>query len=309
MHLESLRPGDIVDLVAPASKCSKAELAQGVRAIRELGLVPRVPKDIFAKSILFSNSDEKRLAQLRRALYATDSKMIWCVRGGYGVIRLVPEMMKWKKPKKAKLVWGYSDITTLHLHLNQQWGWPTVHGPQVDRFGRGVIKGAELKLIHGILFGDIDEIDYPKLRPLNSAARKAGKISGVVVGGNMAVLQSAMGTPSQLKTTGKILFFEDISERPHRVDRMLTQFVQAGWFKSARAVVFGDFVNNDTKDLRDIWQDVIPRFAEAQKIPVLRGLPSGHNPKCQWPLPFNSSAVLFTGTSGHLMVKSPVEMA
>lgn len=306
MKLKALQAGDVVDLVAPGSSCSKQELAQGVRAIMELGLVPRVPKDIFGKMLLFANSDEKRLEQLRKAVYASDSKMIWCVRGGYGAIRLMPSILKWRKPKQSKIFLGYSDITTLHQHFNLNWDWPTIHGPLVDRFGRGAVVGRERSLLLGLLFGKLKNIEYPGLEPLNSSARQTRIHRAPVLGGNMAVLQSGLGTPSALDPRGALLFFEDIGERPHRVDRMLVQFEQAGWFKAARGVVFGDFIVKDNADRREIWTDVIPRFAKAQKIPVLRGLPVGHDPKRQWPLPFNTEATLSTGRVGHLNVRSPV---
>ncbi len=308
MQLEALQPGDIVDLVAPASACSRSDLDQGICAIRELGLIPRVPKNIFAKSVLFSNSDERRLEQLRVALYARDSKLIWCIRGGYGVLRLMPEILRWRPPQHRKLVLGYSDITTLHQHLNQQWNWPSLHGPLVDRLGRGAIKGSERRYLLGLLFGRVDQICFHNLKPLNAQAKASRVIRGKVLGGNMAVLQSGLGTPSAMDPRGTILFFEDIGERPHRMDRMLTQFEQVGWFRNARAVVLGDFILGESKDRRNLWKDVIPRFAEAQKIPVLCGLPVGHSSRRQWPLPLNTWAELALGVRGQLTVKSPVRL-
>jgi muramoyltetrapeptide carboxypeptidase len=306
MELAALQTGDVVDLVAPGSSCSRRELADSVRAVMELGLVPRVPKEIFGDTLLFSNRDRQRLLHLRQAIYASDSKMIWCVRGGYGAIRLMPSILKWKRPTRAKIFLGYSDITTLHQHFNQHWDWPTIYGPNVDRLGRGNVKGRERSLLLGLLFGRIDNVDYKDLRPLNAAARSGRTLRAPVVGGNMAVLQSGLGTPSVLDPRGCILFFEDVGERPHRVDRMLAQFEQAGWFKGARAVVFGPFILKDHADRRDVWIDVIPRFAKVQKIPVVCGLPVGHDPKRQWPLPFNGEATLSTGRVCRLNVDNPV---
>src|SRR5690348_1463591 len=119
MRLQPIEPGAIVDIVAPASKCSNQELRRAIKALREMGLSPRAPKDLFARSVLFSNSDEQRLAQFKRAIYARDSRLIWCVRGGYGAIRLMPQIHRWPKPRLAKILLGYSDITSLHVYLNQ----------------------------------------------------------------------------------------------------------------------------------------------------------------------------------------------
>jgi len=111
----------------------------------------------------------------------------------------------------------------------------------------------------------------------------------------MAVLQSGLGTPSALRPKGGILFLEDIGERPHRVDRMLTQMRQAGWFEHCRAVLLGNFLLESAKDRRGIWQDVIPRFASELKIPLLAGMPVGHGDGWQRTLPLNTPCRLRLG--------------
>jgi len=307
--LEPVRQGDIVDVVAPASRCAPAELKNAVRLLLEMGLVPRVPKDLFAKSLLFSNSDEVRLRHLRKALYAPDSSFVWCVRGGYGALRLMPEISKWRRPSRAKIFLGYSDITTLHAHFNQKWGWPTLHGPLLDRFGRQAMSPGEHRQLFGMLFGEVAVTEFFKLQPMNMAARRSGAVRGPIVGGNLTVLQSGLGTSSSLRGGGHILFLEDTGERPHRVDRMLSQFAQAGMFKGVRAVVLGYFQLSDVKDRRGLWNDVLPRFASSMKIPVLSGLPVGHNQDKQYTLPFNTPAVLSLGRAPHLLVKSGIAPA
>ena len=127
--LAAVSKGDIVDVIAPASPCLPADLERGLAAARALGLEPRVPRHFFAKSMLFANTDQKRLEHLRAAVYAADSKLIWCVRGGYGSIRLLDAMARWPRPKRPKILLGYSDVTTLHAFVNQRWGWPSLHGP------------------------------------------------------------------------------------------------------------------------------------------------------------------------------------
>lgn len=304
--LSALRPGDIVDVVAPASRCTDQELRHGLKALEKAGLVPRVPKRLFAPSRLFSNSDEIRLEHLRRALYAPDSKMIWCVRGGYGSLRLIPQLLKWPQPRQKKIFLGYSDITTLHMFLNQQWKWPTLHGQMLERFGGSKMSVRERQHLLSILFGKRNEVDYGPLTPLNSAARRSRQIRGRVSGGNLAVVVSSLGTPAEYAPPSEILFFEDIGERPHRVDRMLSQMQQSGKFKKAKAIVFGYFMLDQARDRRDLWNDVIPRFASSMKIPVLKGLPVGHNWEKQAPLPFQTPAVLVTGQKGRLIVQSGI---
>jgi muramoyltetrapeptide carboxypeptidase len=260
---------------------------------------------IFGRSKLFAQSDEERLKQLKAALLAKDSDAIWCARGGYGSLRLLPELAKLKRPKKFKWLLGYSDITTLHLFLNSKWGWPTLHSPNLDRFGRGAALMQEVIELNSILFNQEVYLAH-KLTPLNAAAKKKTTLKGSIVGGNMACLQASFGTPWGMAPQKRILFFEDISERPHRMDRMFTQMGQAGLFNKAQAVVFGDMTGLSNMDERLLWNDVIARFAASQKIPVLRGVRAGHG-KLQRTIPFLTDATLHLGTAAKLeMTLKPV---
>lgn len=307
MPIEPVKRGDLVDIVAPASRCRLSELKDGLRALESLGLKPRVPKGLFAPSVLFSNSDQMRFKQLKKALYAPDSKLIWCVRGGYGALRLIPELSRLKPPAQPKMFLGYSDITTLHSFLNQEWGWPTLHGPMLERFGRGVMPLGERQELLDILFGRQSSVEFSKLEPLNATARRSHLIRSTVVGGNMAVLQSSLGTRQAFEPKGRIVFFEDIGERPHRVDRMLTQFEQAGCFKNVKAVVFGHFLLGKALDRKHLWSDVMERFAKAQKFPVLKGLKVGHHAKFQRTLPLNTRAELSLGKVAQLKVFTGIQ--
>ncbi len=300
-----LEVGDVVDIIAPASACKVSELKGAVRFLKGMGLKPRYSSNIFLpRPDLFAQSDAIRFLQLKKALLAPDSKAIWCVRGGYGALRLLPELQKVKRPKSSKLFIGYSDITTLHGFLNSQWHWPTMHGPLLDRFGRGGNLPQETKEIFGMLFGQLSAVEFSNLKPMNRAARSSKIVRGKVVGGNLAVLQSSLGTPWQVLPHGHIVFFEDRGERPHRMDRMLTQMAQAGYFARARAVVFGDIIVSDRKDQRLLWRDVLPRFAESLKIPVLYGLKSGHG-AVQRPVPLMTPTELFLSPRGSsLMIAS-----
>lgn len=301
---QPLAPGDVVDIVAPAWACSKAELRGAVAFVKSLGLIPRYDQKIFGNSPLFAQTDAERLRQLSRALTAKDSRAVWCVRGGYGAIRLLPALQRLKAPKVAKLFIGYSDITTLHQFLGQQWHWPTVHGPLLDRFGRGDNQPRETRDLVNLIFGRQTELRFAGLKPLNGQARRARVVRGQVVGGNLATLQSSLGTPWAALPQDRIVFFEDTGERPHRVDRMLTQMQQAGYFNKVRAVIFGPLLIG-SKDRRLLWDDVVRRFAEGSSFPVLKGMPSGHGNK-QRPLPLLTEAHLQLGRQGTLRVHTGV---
>lgn len=295
---QPLRPGDIIDFVAPGSACSHAELLGAAQFIRSLGFKPRYARDIFTeKSPILSSTDQRRFRHLKKALLAKDSRVIWCLRGGYGSLRLLPELTRLSKPKNMKLIVGYSDITTLHNYVNFFWQWPSLHGPLLDRFAGGRHQAKELQMIKDMLLGQKSGFNYPKLKPMNVAARKSKNIRSTIVGGNQAVLQSSLGTPWQVNPDDKILFLEDIGEKAHRVDRMLVQMSQAGYFAKAKAIVFGDYVYPSSKDRLRIWNLAIKPFAEQCKVPVLRGLPCGHG-KTQLPLPFFTPAELKLSPAG-----------
>lgn len=304
-----LKEGDTVDLVSPGFACTQEELQGALHFLARWGLEPRVPKKIFGKDVLCSNHDEARLKHLKDALASEDSKAIWCVRGGYGSIRLVPELAKMKRPKGApKLFIGLSDITTLHVFLNQEWGWPTVHGPLLDRLGRGAAKPPYVREMKKLVFGDFDSISFDKLKPMNAQARKTGTVRGPVSGGNLITLQSSIGTKAEWDTSDKILFFEDIGERGYRVDRVLEHFRQLGCFERARAVVFGEFTGGLETDGKTKVPAVLQRFAGDVKIPVLSGVRSGHG-LIQRPVPLGTSSELHLGSNARLVCETGVDVS
>lgn len=312
---EPWQSGEVVEVIAPASACARDELRGAIRFLKDLGLEPRVPRNIFGRTKIFSQTDDERFRQLQKALTTRDSRLIWCVRGGYGSIRLMPDLAKLKRPSSPKLLIGYSDITTLHQFFQQEWGWPSIHGPLLDRFGRGANRPQETAELLGYLLGTREEQVFRGLKPLNRAALSKRKLKGVVRGGNLAVLQSGLGTPwtfavnktaRSLDRDGVFLFLEDIGERPHRLDRMLTQLIQSGVVNSVKSILFGPLQVSDPKDHKLIWQDVIPRFASQVAVPVLKGMPCGHG-DIQRPLPFGTEATLQLSANGraNLRVRFP----
>ena len=298
---QALQEGDSVELVAPASRCSDEELQSAIRTVRELNLNPIIPDDIFAeRHPLFSTKDERRFQFLKDAINRKESKAIWCLRGGYGCIRLLPALSKLKKPKKPKLLIGLSDISTLHNFFNQKWKWPTLHGPMLGTFaGRSP---EERKEILDVIFGRIDEVRFPGLIPMNIAAMKDKKITGPVTGGNLMTIQSSQGTKSEFHAKNAIVFLEEVSERGYRVDRLFVSLQQSGYFAKAKAVVFGDFLGGNEPDGQNFVGDVLNQFAYESKIPVFRGLPSGHGP-LRRTVPFATKAVLDMG-QGSLTAKT-----
>lgn len=299
-----IKSGDIIDIIAPASKPSRKVLMDGVKKLKALGFKPRFHKGIISNDNPFhSNSDTYRLKHLYQALSATDSKVVWCVRGGYGCNRLLPELEKLKKPKSPKILIGYSDITSLHIFLDQKWNWVSFHGPQFDRIGGGRMTASQEKETFGTLNGTVTSVVFKNLKPLNRTARKKQNLRGTVTGGNMMVLQSTIGTKNQLNTKGKILFLEEIDERGYRMDRILEHYKQAGVLKGCKAIVFGEIVGGAEANGKNYCWYAINRFAESLKIPVFSGIKTGHGAN-QRVVPFNTKALLVTGAKAHLTVET-----
>ncbi len=298
-----LARGDVVDVIAPGFRCTPEQLAGGIEFLRRQGLVPRVPPDLFGEDLLCANSDARRFAQLRTALYARDSRAVWCVRGGYGAIRIIERLQALKPPSRPKLLIGYSDATTLHQLLNLFWGWPSLHGPLLDRLGSVDIREEERAELHAVLFGNAPTTIFADLLPLNAAARRRQRIQARLTGGNLTVLQSTLGTALQRRASG-VLFLEDIGERGYRIDRMLEQLRQAGVLRNIKAIVLGNFIGGAEVDGSNLGPAVLERFAQSLAIPVLSGLAVGHG-SAQRPLFLHARAELSCGPTAQLIVHTP----
>lgn len=298
-----LKKGDTIDMVAPGWACRPEELQGAAEFLRSQGFVPRWNPDIFKEQLLFANSHKERFRQLKAGLLAPDSQAVWCVRGGYGSLRLLPWLEKLTKPTKTKLFIGISDITSLHVFLNQSWGWGTVHAPLLDRVGAGKLSVAHQKELLQLCRGEKLEVSYRGLRPMNAAAKEIDLIEAPIVGGNLTVLQSSLGTPYQLQTRSKFLFLEDLGERGYRIDRMLEQLRQAGLFRGIKGILFGDFLGGEERDGSSLVLPVLQSWAAELPFPVISGLPCGHA-DIQRPLPLGTRARLEGGRTLKLHVPS-----
>ncbi len=300
---QPLKIGDVVDVVAPGFGISNESLEQAKKFLVDLGLKPRVPADIFGPDVLCAQADSVRLRHLKAALVAKDSKAVWCLRGGYGAIRLVEPLSKLKAPALSKIFVGYSDSTTIHNFLNQYWGWATLHGPLLDRLGQHTLPLDQVNEALDVVFGRVENVVHSGLMPLNAKARAKRTLRGRVFGGNLTVTQSHLGTAFQVTPKEAVLVFEDIGERGYRVDRILVQLEQAGYFASTRAVVFGEFVGGEEKDGSESISAVIQRFADNAGFAVFRGLKAGHG-QSQRMVPFNTICELRCGDIGELKIAS-----
>lgn len=298
--LPTLREGDIVDVVAPGSACSRAELSAGARRLESWGLVPRIPRDLFGKKYIYAHTDETRWRHLSDALKARDSAAVWCVRGGYGSLRLVPRLARMRPPAKRKLLIGFSDVTALHVQINERWCWPVLHAAVLAQLGRDDVAAADVEETRALLFGERLQLRFAGLKPL-APPQGSRPIRARIAGGNLKTIQSLLGTPGALPASDSILFFEDVNERGYAIDRMLAQLAQSGSFAKTRAIVLGEFVRGNEPNGRSLWRRVFSEFAQSVRFPVLSGLPIGHGGRVR-PLPLGPVAELDPGPGSSLFL-------
>lgn len=283
---------DVIDVIAPGYPSQAHEVDGSRDFLLKWKLRPRIPRGLIKPHFLHAHEDEQRFGFLKAAIESRDSRVIWCLRGGYGSNRLLPMLAKMKKPKESKLLIGISDITSLHTFFIQEWGWSTLHAPLLDRLGRGLVSPRYEKELHELLFGKRQTIEFKKLKPLNESAQRVRDLKSKIVGGNLTVLQSTLGTPWQLDCRRSLLFVEDLGERGYRIDRMFEQFRQAGVFKQCHGLILGDFIGGEEPATKkNNFALVFKRWAQDLDLPVFRGLEAGHA-EIQRPVPLNTSCEL-----------------
>jgi len=267
-----LHSGDVVGVIAPSGAVDGARLEAGIEVLEGWGLRVEVGKAVLARHMYLAGDDEARLADLEGMLDEARVRAIFCARGGYGSQRLLPRLDARKLVREPKPIVGYSDATAL-LNAAVGAGVVAVHGPMVaDDIARG-LSGRSAHQLWSLLTDPAWrwEAEAPEVvRP--------GCARGRLVGGCLAVLVAALGTPYALDTEGAILFLEDVAERPYRLDRLLTQLRQAGRLDRVAGIVFGSMAACPQIDGVGPLEVVRACCADLA-CPVAFGLPAGHDPR------------------------------
>lgn len=259
----ALRPGAHVRLIAPASPFPTPDFERGVERLRRRYRVS-FDEAITARDGYLAGGDARRLAELRAALEDPTVDAIVAARGGYGVTRLLAALDV--TDVRPTLLVGFSDLTALHA-LWQRAGLRSIHGPMVAGIGRGDEEAFD-RWIVAVEGGVPPTLAVDVITP--------GHASGPLVGGNLSVLCALVGTPFAPPLDGAVLFLEEVGEAPYRVDRMLTTLRHAGWFARVSAIAVGQLSMCDPgPDAREV-SDVLHERLHDLGIPVVRGVPSGH---------------------------------
>jgi len=282
----TLRPGDTVGIVAPASNVGRSDLEAGCEALRRAGYQPFYFDSILDQDLYFAGSVKRRTHELQEMFLKEDVRAILCARGGYGSNYLLNQEIMITAPK---IFVGYSDITSLLTYFGSEDGFVTFHGPMVakDWAHEG---GVDLASWHAAVSGTA-----PWDVPLNAevSALCDGEAEGILYGGCLSILVASLGTPYQIRTAGTILFLEDVAAKPFQVDRMLMQLKLGGHLDHVRGIVFGEML--DCVQIQNqgyTLQQVIARIVGDLGVPVAFGVRSGHVSCGNITIPFGVRAKL-----------------
>lgn len=270
----ALRPGDLIEIVSPASVIQPEKIERAVKLLEAQGYRIRIAPHVFDDAGYLAGSDEDRAADLMNAFRDPEVAAVYCSRGGYGCGRLMPLLDFDLMANSGKMLIGFSDVSVMHLALNRR-GAVSIHAPMAITLG----SDREPWVIESFLAtlrGD---------NPIPEAATPAttvngGTAEGIATGGCLCLLTDSIGTPEPLETEGRILFVEDVDENPHRVDAMLTHLLNSGLAAQAEGIVVGEMTGTDERSDPTIggkgWRDIVrDRLAPLGK-PLVIDFPFGH---------------------------------
>lgn len=270
-----LEKNDTIGIVCPSGYMSYEKAAECIRVLQEeWGYKVKVGKTLGGDSpTYFSGTDEERLNDLQQMLDDDEVKAVLCARGGYGMTRIIDKIDFKKFKKQPKWIIGFSDITLLHSHLYSNYYISSLHAPMAAAFNdAGYINRFVLSL------KDALENKTAKYSCEPHEFNKKGEAIGELIGGNLALLVHAIGTDSEIKTKGRILFLEDVSEYVYNIDRMMHQLKRSGKLKNLAGLIIGGFT--DTKDTDRPFgksaYDIINDLIKEYDYPICFGFPVSH---------------------------------
>jgi muramoyltetrapeptide carboxypeptidase len=282
-----LTTGTRVALVAPSGPLKPGDLDRAIANCKTLGWEPVVGTYVDEKQNYFAGPDELRASDFNAALRDDSVSAIWCLRGGYGAMRIL-EQLDYKALKRTpKAIIGFSDITALHSAVSLKADLCSIHGPTA----RGVLTPFSEKSLRAAT----SRKEQPAGVAPNAVTLVKGKARGRLMGGNLSLLSALHGTPWQPIYDGAILVVEDVNEAPYRIERMLLQLRLSGDLQKCAGLAFGQFTNpaEDASigGTTRTTPDVVAEAARIAGVPAISGIPLGHIEE-QWSLPLGAEAEL-----------------
>jgi muramoyltetrapeptide carboxypeptidase len=270
--IPSLKKGDLIYITAPAKAIEKEYILFAKEFFEKQDFRVLVSEHCLGAFNYFSGTDAERLADLQFGIDNPEVKAIFCARGGYGCIRIVDQIQWASMLREPKWLVGYSDITIFHQRL-QRFELPSIHGTMPFNFEKNSPEALETLL--KALMGEKYTISCSA-----DKFNKLGSVKGKLVGGNLSILYSLLGTDDQIDYSDTILFIEDLAEHLYHIDRMLFAFEKAGVFNKIKGLIVGgmtDLQDTDTPFGQTI-EEIILRHFQYRKIPIGFNFPSGHIP-------------------------------
>ena len=278
LHIQTpsyLQKGDTIAIVAPAGilKNKRVVIAKAKQLVESWGLTVVYGSNLFAQANHFAGTDKQRISDFQNALDDPSIKAIWAARGGYGSVRVLDKLDFTNFLKQPKWIIGYSDITAFHSHLHTL-GVESLHAIMGTSLAENLNDiQASVETFQSALFGRNLSYQIP-----SNAKNRKGEATGKIIGGNISILMSMLGSKSQVNVDNKILFIEEIGEYKYSIDRMLQSLKRAGFFEKCKGLIVGDISNikkNTTvwgKTIEELILDVVGEY----DFPVLFNFPAGH---------------------------------
>jgi muramoyltetrapeptide carboxypeptidase len=267
-----LKKGDTIGMVAPARKINRNDIGFAIRWWEEKGFHIRLGKHLFDEHHQFAGTDAQRIEDLQNMLDDSEIKAIFCARGGYGTLRIIDQLEFLSFCLEPKWICGFSDITVLHAHINKVYHTATIHSTMpVSMNG---CPAENLETLYQTLTGDAPAYRF-KFHPLN----KAGECCGPLVGGNLSLLYALSGSISDMDTTNKILFIEEVDEYLYHIDRMMLQLKRAGKLSKLAGILVGSFSKMRDNDIPfgKTAEQIVREHCEEYGFPVAFNVPAGHD--------------------------------
>lgn len=274
-----LKTGDIIGITAPAGYIIQQEIQSAITKMESWGYKIKLGDTIDKRDFTFGGTDEERAKDFQQMLDDPKIKAIMCARGGYGAVRII-DKLNWEKFKaKPKWIIGFSDVTVFHSHLNKNLGIASIHSKMCNSFPDDWSQAEPIQIetiesIQKALSGV--KMKYTALPNLQN---KVGVADGVLIGGNLKMLETLAGTKSDLNTAGKILFVEDTGEYMYNIDRMFWNLKRTGKLSQLKGLIIGGFkikVDEDSDDFGRTLQEVVLEKIKAYRYPVCFDFPVGH---------------------------------
>ena len=286
---EHLKSGDTISILAPSGVLNNFDnkITKAINIFKSWGLNVVLGNHIYDKNGHFAGTDKNREKDFQKALDNKNIKAIWCARGGYGAVRIIDKLNFDNYLKNPKWIIGFSDITVIHNKLNFL-NSESIHAMMITGFEDIGQNNDSLSKLKNVLFGD--SLSYSIASNKNN---KTGKSEGIIVGGNLTLIQSTIGSKTELKMKDKILFIEEIGEYAYHIDRMLYSLKRAGYFENCKGLIVGQIsdVKKNTTDFGRTINELILDVLDEYNFPILFDFPAGHE-KTNFPIILGRKVIL-----------------